>query len=352
MTNNNESNHHEDRTRLNKKTTPKQNEILNVINQFIGNFVTQKKEVTRENWASKVKSVFVKPVEKEDNKLAGRIRELDKSAKDVLKVLSIVREDLKNEVDGELYTYVESVMTPMIRDVERVKNIVKNEVTSKEQASAFNKYNQWIDKAKLFVHVCSTAKNTDEISVAVIKHTLDDFTAVIERDLQLVEDYQEHLMSELKISENDLDILQNELKEELRSHIAALKSLRYYPNNLTLESLNKWKDGADQARDYHFNTILEIIDNKVEDLNPSHTEEHHSFIENLEQIAYLETEIPMLIKKFNHDKDPLEQKVTFQQLLALEEEVEELYHDIRVPATIVDRLDHLRELLAKDFPQH
>lgn len=335
-----------------KKPSP--NDFLDAVQQMFGNFVGKKDSVVDgkknfiDKWALKVQSIFVTPP-KEDNKLAGRIRELDDNAKDVLKVLSNVREDLKKEVDGELYSYVESVMAPMIRDVERVKNIVKNDGAIHAQVGAFNKYNQWIDKAKLFVHVCNTAKNKDDISKVVVQHTIDDFTAIVDRDLQLVEDYQGHLFTELKITKEERRELKKELDEDLEYHIESLIELKNYPKKLNLENLNEWRIGADQARDFHFNTILQIIDLKLEDLNPSHIQEHHALAGNLEQIGYLEMEIPILIEKMQQIDDSFEQKVSFQQLITLEHEIEDLYHDISLPQSMVDRLTHLKELLDKAF---
>jgi len=337
----------------NRRAMPPRNDFLNAVHNMFNNFVKNdkvadgKKKII-DKWALKVQALFITPP-KEDNKLSGRIRELDANAKDVLKVLSTVREDLKKEVDGELYSYVESVMAPMIRDVERVKNIVKNDGAIHTQVGAFNKYNQWIDKAKLFVHVCNTAKNKDEISKVVVQHTIDDFIAIIDRDLQLVEDYQGHLFTELQVTKEERKDLKKELDEDLEYHIESLMELKNYPKKLDLENLNVWRIGADQARDFHFNTILQIIDLKLEVLNPSQSQEHHMLAGNLEQIAYLEMEIPALIEKFQQTGDSFEQKVSFQQLINLEHEVEDLYHDISLPQGMVDRLTHVKEILDKAF---
>lgn len=306
----------------------------------------------------KIKNIFKltdpKPeVKKEESKLAGRIRELNKNAAEVLKVLNTVREDLKKEVDEELYTFVESVMNPMIRDVERVQKIVKTDGALHQKMDAFNKYNKWIDKAKMWVQICSTAKNNNAISQAVINHTISDFVSLIDRDLQLIVDYQEHLLDDMELSEEEKNHLRDEILDGLKPHVKRLMALKIHPKGVSLENLNHWKDNVDQRRERYFNAILHLIDVKVNEANPSkidYTEEHGILIGTLEQISYLEMEIPLLAEKFEATPlDPFEVEVSMQQLLALEDEVRDLYLDMRMPASVIERLQNLKELLAKTF---
>jgi hypothetical protein len=339
-------------------------DFFRAINTFIVGFVTEREDLTKQknertlidSFIVKIKDVFkfIKPkekeLEKEDRKLAGRIQELNKNAADVLKVLNTVRKDLKSEVDDELYMFVESVMNPMIRDVEKVQKIATNNVSAHQKMDAFNKYNEWIDKAKLWVQVCSTAKNKDAITKAVIKHTVDDFNAMIERDLQLIEDYQQHLLYEIVMDDEQKLQIKDEIELGLKPYVKSLLGLKKPPKGVNLDNLNQWKDNADKRRDRYFNAILQLIDGKINEINPANDqkEEHGDLMGTLEQISYLEMEIPLLAEKFDQEGiDPFEIEVSIQQLLALEEEVDELYLDISMPQKIIDRLQHLRDSLVK-----
>lgn len=340
-------------------------DFFKAIHKFVGGFVTQRTELTKQKQERTLINEFIvrlkglfklsdsKVKAKEDGKLAGRIRELNKNADDVLKVLSVVREDLRNEVDDELFSFVESVMNPMIRDVERVQKIVKNDGTAYQQIDAFTKYNEWIDKAKLWVQVCSTAKDKEAISKAVVKHTIDDFVAMIDRDLQLIEDYQEHLLDDVEVSEAEKKRLKVEIQKGLNQSIKRLITLKNHPKALSLDNLSQWKDNVDRRRDRYFNAILQLIDGKINEISPtkrSFEEEHGALIGTLEQISYLEMEIPMLAEKFTKDPiDPFEIEVSKQQLLALEDEIHDLYLDMRMPPAIIERLQDLKELLAEVF---
>lgn len=349
-----------------KKDFPsdKQRDFFRAIHTFISGFVVERTNLTKkkhektliDQFILKIKGIFpfgktTEQEKKEEHKLFGRIHELSKNAGDVLKVLNTMREDLKKEVDDELYPFVEAVMNPMIRDISRIQKVVQKEGLMHQQIDAFNQYNEWIDRAKLWVQVCSTSKNKEAIEKAIIKHTFEDFIVIIERDLTLIRDYEEHLLDELEINDDEKNHLRNEIEKGLKSYLKSMNSLKNYPKSLKLEDLTNWKDQADKRRDRYFNTILQIIDNKTGEFNPfrKNKEEHDVLLGSFEQISYLETEIPLLAEKIDLSEDPFEIEVSMQQLLALQEEVDELYHDVRTPSSIIERLVDLKLILEHAF---
>ncbi len=348
-----------------KKDHPsaKQRDFFQAIHTFISGFVVERTNLTKkkhektliDQFILKIKGIFpftkASSQDKEEHKLLGRIHELNKNASDVLNVLNTVREDLKKEVDDELYPFVEAVMNPMIRDICRIQKVVKKEGLMHQQIDAFNQYNEWINRAKLWVQICSTSKNRDVIEKAIIQHTFEDFIVIIDRDLKLICDYEEHLLDELDITDEEKTSLRIEIEKGLTIYLKSMKALKNFPKNLKLEDLTTWKDQADKRRDRYFNTVLQVIDNKTGEFNPSkkNKEDHDVLLGSFEQVSYLEVEIPLLAEKIELSKDSFEIEVSLQQLLALQEEVDELYHDIRTPSSIIERLQDLKLLLEHVF---
>lgn len=319
----------------------KQKQKNTLINQFI----------------FKIKSIFKldQPKESDDNKLIGRIHELNKNANEVLKVLNLVREDLKKEVDEELYSFVEAVMNPMIRDIARVQKIVKKEGAIHSQIDAFHKYNEWIDKAKMWVSICSTAKNKEAISKVIIQHTFSDFVALVNKDLKLIEDYQQHVLDDLNIPLEQKLLLKEDIQKAVEFPLQSMDGLKIRPKHLDLENLNGWKEQAEKRRDRCFNMVLQIIDNKASFLNPlkSQKGEHDATVAIFEQVSYLEMEISMLVEKLGEGSNgSFEKEVTLQQLAALQQEVYDLYHNITMPQAIIERLQNLNELLKQTFSKY
>lgn len=304
----------------------------------------------------KIKSIFKTDQPKhEESRLIGRIHELNKNSNEVLKILNDVREDLKKEVDEDLYSFVEAVMNPMIRDIARVQKIVKKEGAIHTQIEAFHKYHEWIDKAKLWVQVCSSAKNKQAISQAVIQHTLSDFVNLVDKDLKLIEDYQEHLLDDLTLSSVEKKQLKETIQKAIKFHLQSLLKLKLEPEHVNLDNLGSWKEEVDKQRNHHFDTILQIIDTKVSLLNPLKTpkEEHDALVGIFEQVSYLEMEIPMLVEKLKDISiDPFDSQITLQQLISLEQEVQDLYHNITIPTSLIERLQLLNDLLKQTLSRY
>ena len=78
--------------------------------------------------------------------LSGRILDLQRTAETVLDQLIKIKGELKDQVDAELFTFVEAVVDPMIRNVSRIQESVSHPNSSvAQQAQAFRKYSEWID---------------------------------------------------------------------------------------------------------------------------------------------------------------------------------------------------------------
>lgn len=287
-------------------------------------------------------------VPSDEKRLAGRISELDQNAGDVSNYLLKVKQALKSEIEGDLINYVDSVMDPMIREVERIRLSLKQDRNVVEHPeNSLKKYADWISRAKLWVEICSAKKDKELIADAILEYTVSDFVACIERDLQLISDYQDHLLANL------VDYESKGIKESIAPRIApyvsGLLALTKKPDNLRLENFQQWRDIVEKKRDFFFNVIFQIIDNVVDRAGAtSHAgESQEGIIHILQELAYLESEIPVFCYRIlnNEVEDEAEKAMLLPELDSFMEQVNALYFDIRMPADVVERLIYLRETL-------
>lgn len=301
---------------------------------------------------SAIKRVPLKP--DSERQLVGRIIELNQSASDVLNSLKAIKSDLKKDVDKDLFPFIEAVMEPMIRDVMRIQNTLHDDNAIYKQAEAFKRYSEWVDRAKLWVSLCTAKKDKETIVAAVIQHTIDDFSNIIERDKRLIEDYLDHVLEYIPIEEEDRkELLSKHIRYSLKPYFASLINLKKPPKKLSLETLNTWKDNADKRRDRYYNAALQVIDNLVNDITPraSAQYEHDNLIGLLEQLDFLESEISVLCERAMRKNEGVGVEISLieSELLSFEQEVQDLYFDVRMPADALKRLKKLKTLLAKTF---
>lgn len=301
---------------------------------------------------SAIKRVPLKP--DSERQLVGRIIELNQSASEVLNSLKMIKNDLKKDVDKDLYPFIEAVMKPMIRDVVRIQNCLHDDNAIYKQAEAFKRYSEWVDRAKLWVSLCSAKKDKEAIIAAVIQHTIDDFSNIIERDKRLIEDYLDHVLEYIPLGEEDRkEILSKQIRNALKPYLKSLVDLKKSPKNLCLETLNEWKENSDKRRDRYYNAALQVVDNFVSDSIPIGSQQYEpaNLIGLLEQLDFLEGEISVLcerVMKKNGEID-IEVGLIESELLSLEQEVQDLYFDVRMPADALKRLKNLKIILAKAF---
>lgn len=281
-------------------------------------------------------------------RLTGRINELNRNATDVLDYLVKVKQLLKSEVEAELVNYVDAVMDPMIREIERIRSMLRQDrsvMTHPEDS--LKKYTDWISRAKLWVEICSAKKDKETITKAILEYTVADFAASIERDLKLICDYQEHVLANFDLAQRE------ETKETISPRIApymnSLIGLVEKPDNLNLENFQEWRSVAEKKRDHFFNVILQIIDNIADEISATSTsvESQEDIIHILKKMAYLESEIPVFCYGVlnNEIVDEEEREMQLPQLEAFIDQVNTLYFDIRMPQDIVERLIYLRDTL-------
>lgn len=282
--------------------------------------------------------------------LAGRIQDLRRTTDSVCAQLKYFQTQLKTHIDEELYSSLESVIEPMLRDIERISKAILQSGTATQQAQAYRRYTQWIDKAKFWIQICSDGEK-EVILKAVCEHTIDQFFELIDRDLQVIEDYLEHMLDAQILYVEEKQSLLSKIEKKLEPYMKGLVALKEKPTACSLPELAEWKCKVDKRREKYFDGALHSIDKIIGQVNPelNSEETHEHLVEILTQIAYLEEQIPKLYDEIlrSDSVDNFSYDVIFSALSSLDEEIHKLHLDLRLTPELVDRLRVLRNLVLK-----
>lgn len=288
--------------------------------------------------------------EKQAKRLAGRIQDLYTTADSVLEQLVRIESSLKASLDSELFSYVHNVMHPLIDEAKRIKNVMKMKGTPSEQARIFEKYTQWVEKAKLWVRLSQKNQAPNQIEAAVVTFVMNEVNNLIDRDIQVISDYQEHLLKMEHISREDERRLRYLLLPLLAKHVIAIVSLKQTNPAMRIElsHMAEWKKQIDQKRQRHFEAALQDIDRVLERLTltiPSN-EEHEHLVEILSQIAYLEEELPQLLHDIKSKANGDESRQAYLSTLdSLERETHNINLDLRLTPDLVERLEDIYSMI-------
>ncbi len=284
-----------------------------------------------------------------DPKLAGRIHEISRTAKEVLNELLHIRIDLQTRIDPELFLHVEAVIDPLIKDITRILKILDEEPNPAQQVQVFKRYTISVEKANSWIQIKHRGNDKDTIEKAVVDHILHEFFERIERDLQVINDYQRHMLESLPLDDEERGRLWVELEQKIGSYIKSLLALKRAPNPLSIQRLTQWKRNVDQRRSKYFDGALHAIDNLVNAYSPDspEVEEHDHLIEIFTRMATLEEETTAFWNEIGtidlKDPDVLEE--CEYRLAKCEDEVSQLNLDLRLTPELIDRLQVIIDTL-------
>ncbi|MBS4170322.1 hypothetical protein [Neochlamydia sp. AcF95] len=317
---------------------------------------TKKRLTILARFVDRIRSTFQRFQSKppQEHPLVGRIQDLQSKASAVLIQLQAIKNELYKEIDAEAFVYIEEVIDPLIKEVSRLHKSIEQPRSVLHQAKTYQRYNQWVEKAKLWIQICSKTTDKEALFKAVIRYTIDEFLEVIDRDVQVITDYQEHMLEALSIDEEEKINLAQRLDVRLQSYLHALNALKIKPENLPLKEIAVWKAQVDKRREKYFDAALHAIDKIVNQSLPDlHGDEENEELKDvLIQIAYLEKHIPPWYDEINLAETlAFNQKAAFKSQLELwEQKIHRLNLDLRLTPELIERLKTLNEII--HYAQH
>lgn len=158
--------------------------------------------------------------------------EAEEVHKDLMKVL-----DNFSTTDS-LYPYVREVIDPLLREIDHILTKLQSNLTP----DALDKYSQWTEKARRWVHLCNKV-DSENLAEAVKEHIIHRSLELIDRDIKLIIQYRS--------SQNP--------GADISSFITKLEALKVNPN-LPLDRISKWKQEFDLKRQAIVNKAYQAID--------------------------------------------------------------------------------------------
>lgn len=300
-------------------------------------------------FVDRIKSTFSRQNRGEEQSLNGRIQQFNQTALSVLQKLNFIKQELKINIDPELVLIVEKLLDPMSREALSIQKMLGKPSNAVQDAKTYQKYSNWMTKAMVWVDLENKVNDPQAVFQAIINHIFHEADDLIEQDLQVVQDYEMHIMDNLPLGEEEGNQIKKQLEKELQPCIRGLRALKQKPSNTNLQSVFDWKDQLDRHRSLYFETALQIIDRIIGGYAPTSTssEEHEYLVDVLSQMAYLEDEIPEVLAEYAEltDEDRGRREMLLSRLDTFAEELHVLNLDLRLTPELYERVQHLMDQL-------
>lgn len=215
---------------------------------------------TFSRFVQKIGQIFARTPSNNEVKLSGRIQELQTMAERVFSELVAFKKEIKEKVDVELFSLVVVFLDPLMKETGRAPPVIEKEDNTVHQVKVFSRYVESIEKAKSWVKIGKEYSSREELERAIIHHAATEFLLRIDRDIQVIQDYLNCALSDVKKTEAIKNKLSEYLMPDLTSKIAELDQLKALPEEWSLQSFMQWRVDADEAREGYFSDALHMID--------------------------------------------------------------------------------------------
>lgn len=257
-----------------------------------------------------------------------KIKELEVHADDIMQALMTAKQEMATNVDPDLYSQIETVIDPIIWEVRQLQRALdKSEMT-------LNKYYSWIQKATLWVNLCSRFTEKQAIKEALITHFTRESYQVIEGDIKVISDYLNDALGSIDINDHERRELEEGVGKEVAPFISALEELKAPPEKLTLEKVNTWRKRVDFQREKHFNNALHAIDEILEMMATK---------EISYQVPHLRSEVEALLHILQLEMEDEDRRIAFElHLSKLEKDLDRMDDEAHHRPESQDRLKKIR----------
>ncbi|MBA3602672.1 MAG: hypothetical protein H0W50_03325 [Parachlamydiaceae bacterium] len=290
-----------------------------------------------------IKNTFAPPLPRTTPlPLQGRINESpSKQANKILDHFLDVAQKFEKHLDDELVIHVQTAMESIKRDFHRIQKKASQSTNNQNEVVLHN----WMKKAKGWIELDAKLHDRAAIINAVIKQQFSALDELIDQDLQLIFDYETHILSDLPIEANEKSKIEQMILTSLTPHTQALIKLKAQPPTLELHKFAQWKETIDRTRGHHFEKALHAIDAIVDKISPASSLP----VEPNQKLDAITSEIDLLQKKSTMTlqeafelvahNDEIKKKLE-SSLLALQQQSHRLSGDLNLTQ------DHFEQLQA------
>lgn len=241
--------------------------ILRKIISFLP-FFSKKEESNKENSLSGRLQIQMKH---DGSHLVAQVKDLKRS----------LSKELKKAGELDLLRLFEAVVDPVLHEYAHIEKRLSDDEPVHDKT--LDKYNNWIEKAKLWAAITTKPFDRDSLVRALLDHTISQSEIHIRRDVRTLQEYASHELHHLGLSELTLTAVASLVDREVSPHMDALIGLiETKPLDLKLENLEEWKRLLNEKRAIHYNDAFHAIDQVIQSLAPPMPErpaDHHDDID-------------------------------------------------------------------------
>lgn len=194
---------------------------------------------------------------KDPKPLQGRMEELPEHSQKMVEQILSLKKSFEENADTELLTLIKNSIEPLIREIQKLQK------ASLSENGLQKKYNDWEKKAKLCLSLQDKKENNTAVIETIALLLISGIKENIEKDLNVIKNYQKQCFSDLKLSPDEQKQISSEMQQSVIKHTEALSQLKNVTPPMNVQEINLWKAHIDKTRSILFAEAIQAIETAI-----------------------------------------------------------------------------------------
>ncbi len=259
-----------------------------------------------------------------DQVLLNRLNELKQGASTLMNQFKGIKPTLLSHFAPHLFPLVQKVLDELLVDAEELKQMLERHIVDSSGGISSG----WENYAECWIQWYKKWENHHVLQKRVLEKLVHHATHLINKDVQLIKDYQTHSLSYLHEQSEEFKRVNQHLAKEIEEPLGELMALRERPQEWTsLEAASEWVSNLSKKREMYVDCILMKIDYVIkEDISSKGLENEFAISEFDEEVNFMNQELYEIQINFSqlHSNQGEEKEIIKTRLKGLLDHIEQL----------------------------
>lgn len=277
------------------------------------------------------------------------IQELESRASEIIDQFEVQKKNVTQHFDHWIIPAALDILDGLLFDSQELKKKLQKKVGCADQVTA----KEWEEEARRWAYLYSRWNGGKAMTAGVLEAVVDKTTHLINKDIQVIQDYQTQSLSQLSPESDGFRNVEKRLERAIEGPMKQLMSLRSEAEEHTsLEQALDWAANLQERREEYFDQLLIKIDQVMKDLVEVEEDSNDS-VTNLEiewELVFMESELSNIEEHWvagSFDKEE-NKEFLFERLKGLSEHMMGLSVQ-RLPSRLHARINEVEAAIIEIF---
>lgn len=231
-----------------------------------------------------------------DGRLLNRLQVMKDTASLIIDQFQVQKEGILNRFDNWIYPIAQDVLDELLSDLQQLQIHLEHKINHLEKTTV----EEWEMEAQSWAQFYANWNDRNALINKILEMVVDRTTNLINRDIKVVQDYQNQSLARLSQESDAFRNVEYRLSQAIEEPLKQLTELKAQAKeHISLQQASEWVASLQERRENYFDQLLMKIDHVMKDVI------HHEEAKEWSNFAELEGEIVFMERELRHIKEDM-----------------------------------------------